>query len=98
MSVKRTGIICPSLVEKISELMTFALTTPSEKADVFVEFSAHINYVDVKSYLGGWKSEADDDGWYRIQLPRSDDPELTTTGHVIEQIDNAIREIKEATK
>ena len=97
MSVKRTGIIDASLGEKINELMTFALTTPTEKADVFVEFAAHCNAISVLTYVGGWEGgDADFSHW--ITLPRSNDPELTTVEYAIEQIDAAINEIKEAIK
>lgn len=98
MSAKRTGIIDASLVEKINELMAFALTTPSEKADVFVEWAPHCNVIDVRAYVGGWKSGADADFSHWITLPRSDDPEYTTVEAAIEAIDNAINEIKEAIK
>ena len=98
MSVKRTGIIDASLREKISELMTFALTTPSDKADVFVEWAAHCNVIDVSAFIGGWSDKKEAVASHWINLPRSDDPELTTPFHVIDQIDNVINEIKEAIK
>jgi len=96
MSVKRTGIIDPSLVEKINELMTFALTTPSEKADVFVSFTAHVNWLEIDYYLDGY-GNSERDSW-RVDLPYSNDPELTTVEYVIYQIDARIRHIKEAIK
>ena len=98
MSVKRTGIIDASLREKISELMTFALTTPSEKADVFVEWAAHCNVIDVRAFIGGWEDKKEAVASHWINLPRSDDAELTTIQCVIDQIDATIREIKEAIK
>ena len=96
MSVKRTGIIDASLREKISELMTFALTTPSEKADVFVYFVAHVNWIEIDCYLGGY-GYSDRDNW-SVDLPESSDPELTTVQYAIDRIDARIREIKEAIK
>jgi len=96
MSVKRTGIIDASLREKISELMTFALTTPSEQADIFVNFVAHVNWIEIDYYHGGY-GDSKRDTW-KVDLPDSDDPELTTVQYVIDQIDARINEIKEAIK
>lgn len=98
MSVKRTGIIDVILRDKISELMDFALETPSERADVFVEFAAHCNVLDVRAFIGGWAEGKEAVANHWITLPRSDDPELTTVKYVINQIDNVINEIKEAIK
>jgi len=97
MSVKRTGIIDELLREKINELMTFALTTPSEKADVFVDWTPHVNWIEIRACYGGWIGHFKDFSRC-INLPRSDDPEHATVESAIEAIDNAINEIKEAIK
>ena len=96
MSV-RTGIIDASLREKISEAMNFALTTPSKKADVFVSFTTHVNWLEIDYYPSGYDNQSERDNWY-VELPESSDPELTTVQYVIDQIDARIREIKEAIK
>ncbi len=98
MSFKRTGKIAELLREKINELMAFALTTPTEKADVFVEFAPHCNTIDIRAYIEGWRTGYDPAISRWITLPRSDDPDLTTTEDAIDAIDQTINEIKEAIK
>ena len=38
-----------------AEVFRVAYATPPAVADVFVEYSAHINAVDFRCYTGGWK-------------------------------------------
>lgn len=38
-----------------------AIDTPAEVADIFVEFSPHVNRVDVRGFAGGWRSGAKSD-------------------------------------
>ncbi len=46
--------LTPETQALLSELFLAAINTPREKADVFVEYAAHINGVRVQTHKGGW--------------------------------------------
>ena len=47
--------ISPEVIAECQALLAFAMSTPREIADVFVDFSPHVGRLYVQVYLGGWR-------------------------------------------
>lgn len=53
---------------------------------VFVRFSGHVNWLEVKIFLNGWKEDADEDISYTISLRRD---------NIVEQLQKALEKLEE---
>lgn len=47
------------ICSEVQNILAIALATPKEVADVFVDFSAHVNCVHVKVHAHGWREGAE---------------------------------------
>jgi hypothetical protein len=59
--------ISPEVIAEAQALLAFAMSTPREIADIFVDYSSHVRRLYVQVYLGGWREGLPkdiDDGEY----------------------------------
>jgi hypothetical protein len=56
---KPTRPTAAEIVSEVQHLVAIALATPKEVADVFVDWSAHVNCVHVKVHAHGWREGAE---------------------------------------
>lgn len=77
-------------IEQVREILTLAIDiTNNTEADVFVDYSGHINGLSVRVFLKGWKPEYDKYDFNKIlYLDRDNVNEL-------QEIIDYLKEIKE---
>jgi predicted transcriptional regulator len=56
---KPTRPTAAEIVSEVQHLVAIALATPKEVADVFVDWSAHVNCVHVNVHAHGWREGAE---------------------------------------
>lgn len=56
------------MVAEVQALVAFAMQTPSDVANIFVEYSPHVQSVWARVYLGGWKPDVPTDADIRVYL------------------------------
>ena len=66
----------PEQIEDAKAILQMAMETPSDVADVFVEFVPHCDCLDVRVFGGGWMKDAEPTARRNLYLSRDCSKEM----------------------
>lgn len=76
--------ISPEIIAEAQSLLALAMTTKSDVADVFVDFSPHVAQIAVRIYQYGWREHVDDILNKAVYL--DDETSLTRVRALVEEV------------